>query len=1046
MEGPLPHPSPPRQCAGNLPPPPRRTDAAASPASAAGAGVAAAAAAALPGRDDGGAGAGVKAAPGRSGKPGPAVADQSKDDLPPPVCLAGVPLPPLPSPEEVDHLDVHDASPADTRALPRTHPSASSSCEAAGSKPWSGGNDVDDLVAVPPDSEDGLTADTSDHDDRNDNRQNQGIKRPLNRFFVYKVWAQPHYALAYPGLSNRIISKMISRDWNNQTDAVKDHFAQLAEWEKKKHYLRYPNYKYRPGRKVAKNRQSRKLAEKEIRAAGAKFSDEKLASLSDKTNSCGNSPEFSGTTAVSVAAAGERGESPSYESNYPSAATDAVVEGSANRAPVRSTLGIEEDRPGFASPRAVQRWEGESAQRQTLAVDDFSSWHRGGENICTDVATNSAATLPRAPVKPRRRRGGCASMPHHRGSFGEVWTDESTTSGTSQSGYERDSDLSDVMALADEESKTVEECDEEIAELQERLERLKRLKTRKANEKGILKCVPPRTCSSASASSQDGEISSEAGEIGATSSQSGKREAMHEELIRDLGSIFGLPSRDVSRRTSGRKRKSNAAPRADFEPPAPQSAPALASDPQDLYVVEPRAWNSQGPSPIPGGAPDAAVPSSTYSFRRPFPAYPYSGSYESDAGYSYCSFPPSIYSHSPLEYFPLDYGAAGPPFGGQVHWHPQQQSENTQVGWLPARTPPAEKPMDVEKSGPFPARDVLPGPVPQYLPPASGRYLHPFPQHRRSDPFLPPPPHGATKAISVSTDSATAGSEFDTRRHPFASSYAVGVHPHRDDLRTHRTFFTEMPVRDPYLQRTLGDAAAQPTLPVSQNSRPPQAVRPAPVPQVPPASLQQHHHPQPAHVAGARDAESDNSAADQLGPPPAPSDDFDASGKFCGARQEPRGAPRGDSAAAGEEAPVSLENRQLPSFHPPTAADDQAFKSWQSSYHPQAGQLHHSPLPLAGSAAGTAYRAGPYPDDNRYQYRRRGDHHAHGQTPFSRDARLPADGGIGGPVPVAPAFPAVDGPPQENVPPAAPTGEFSHAISLLQKAIVPADEDTDSDR
>ncbi|KAG5462574.1 MAG: hypothetical protein BJ554DRAFT_4592, partial [Olpidium bornovanus] len=74
------------------------------------------------------------------------------------------------------------------------------------------------------------------------------VKRPLNRFFIFRLEMQALYTARYPGANNREISKMIAEQWKLQPSDVKTHYGQLAELAKRKHAEMYPDYKYQPSK------------------------------------------------------------------------------------------------------------------------------------------------------------------------------------------------------------------------------------------------------------------------------------------------------------------------------------------------------------------------------------------------------------------------------------------------------------------------------------------------------------------------------------------------------------------------------------------------------------------------------------------------------------------------------------------------------------------------------------------------------------------------------------------------------------------------------
>ncbi|KAH8677550.1 hypothetical protein BX600DRAFT_131073 [Xylariales sp. PMI_506] len=74
------------------------------------------------------------------------------------------------------------------------------------------------------------------------------VPRPRNAFILYRQHWQASVAAQNPGLANPDISKLIGEQWREQPDEVKDVWKELADQEKIRHQLQYPDYRYQPRR------------------------------------------------------------------------------------------------------------------------------------------------------------------------------------------------------------------------------------------------------------------------------------------------------------------------------------------------------------------------------------------------------------------------------------------------------------------------------------------------------------------------------------------------------------------------------------------------------------------------------------------------------------------------------------------------------------------------------------------------------------------------------------------------------------------------------
>ena len=87
---------------------------------------------------------------------------------------------------------------------------------------------------------------------KNDKVKNkkQHIKRPANSFMI---WTQDNRTKLFnenSTLNNAAISKLLGQKWNTLSNKEKQIYKDKAEQVKQEHKIQYPNYKYRPEKKI----------------------------------------------------------------------------------------------------------------------------------------------------------------------------------------------------------------------------------------------------------------------------------------------------------------------------------------------------------------------------------------------------------------------------------------------------------------------------------------------------------------------------------------------------------------------------------------------------------------------------------------------------------------------------------------------------------------------------------------------------------------------------------------------------------------------------
>jgi hypothetical protein len=76
--------------------------------------------------------------------------------------------------------------------------------------------------------------------------------RPANAFIIYR--RDKHFLVTHH--DNNVVSKIIAEMWRHETEEIRSLYYQKAEQEKKDHFLKFPDYKYRPHKNSPSGRAS----------------------------------------------------------------------------------------------------------------------------------------------------------------------------------------------------------------------------------------------------------------------------------------------------------------------------------------------------------------------------------------------------------------------------------------------------------------------------------------------------------------------------------------------------------------------------------------------------------------------------------------------------------------------------------------------------------------------------------------------------------------------------------------------------------------------
>ena len=106
--------------------------------------------------------------------------------------------------------------------------------------------------------------------------------RPSNSFILYRKSKHSEIMRSYKGLkalNNNFISKIVARWWKCETEDVKAFWSKRADEEKRAHMEKYPDYKYRPKKTLAKQNSSSSNIGKVERQSSSLCSKSKNASM-----------------------------------------------------------------------------------------------------------------------------------------------------------------------------------------------------------------------------------------------------------------------------------------------------------------------------------------------------------------------------------------------------------------------------------------------------------------------------------------------------------------------------------------------------------------------------------------------------------------------------------------------------------------------------------------------------------------------------------------------------------------------------------------------
>ncbi|ROW07149.1 hypothetical protein VPNG_07390 [Cytospora leucostoma] len=106
------------------------------------------------------------------------------------------------------------------------------------------GNESEDEAVEDLDVDDGASSDS-----RTPIQPTVKIPRPPNSWILYRKDKSKELRQANPAMSTGEISTEASRQWKVEKPGIKDYYQALADEAARLHKIKYPDYRYKPGRK-----------------------------------------------------------------------------------------------------------------------------------------------------------------------------------------------------------------------------------------------------------------------------------------------------------------------------------------------------------------------------------------------------------------------------------------------------------------------------------------------------------------------------------------------------------------------------------------------------------------------------------------------------------------------------------------------------------------------------------------------------------------------------------------------------------------------------
>lgn len=116
----------------------------------------------------------------------------------------------------------------------------------------------DNVAVTPPVAAEGKASpnsqekDSQQHADKGSSSSKAKVKRPMNVFMVWAQLSRKKVADENAHLTNSEVSKLLGQMWRKMSEVDKEPFKKISDEINRQHKLAYPNYKYRPRRKVVK--------------------------------------------------------------------------------------------------------------------------------------------------------------------------------------------------------------------------------------------------------------------------------------------------------------------------------------------------------------------------------------------------------------------------------------------------------------------------------------------------------------------------------------------------------------------------------------------------------------------------------------------------------------------------------------------------------------------------------------------------------------------------------------------------------------------------